>query len=81
MDLDRTFTIKMNDGKEIKANIMVNFEYAANNYCIYSINTENGADLYCAKNIDGTLIKITNQEEQAFVNTVVEKIVNTIKER
>ena len=33
------------------------------------------------KNIDGNLIKITNSEEQAFVNTVVEKIVNAVKER
>ena len=81
MDFDRTFTIKMNDGTEIKANIIVNFEYATNKYCIYSINTKDGANLYCAKNIDGNLIKITNSEEQAFVNTVVEKIVNAVKER
>lgn len=81
MDFDRTFTIKMNDGKEIKANIIVNFEYATNKYCIYSTNTKDSANLYCAKNIDGNLIKITNSEEQAFVNTVVEKIVNAIKER
>lgn len=81
MNFDRTFTIKMNDGTELKANIIVNFEYATNKYCIYSINTEDGANLYCARNIDGNLIKITNPEEKDFVNTVVKKIVNAIKER
>ena len=52
-----------------------------NKYCIYSMNAQDEVNIYCAKNIDGQLIKITNNKEQAFVNTVVNKIVNAIKER
>lgn len=81
MDFDRTFTITMDNGVTVKANIIVNFEYMENKYCIYSMNNNDKVDIYCAKNIDGTLIRITNQEEQAFVDTVVNKIVNAVKER
>lgn len=81
IDFDRTFNIHMDDGSIIKANIIVNFEYMNNKYCIYSINKQDRVDIYCAKNIDGTLIKITNNEEQKFVDVVVNKIVNAVKER
>lgn len=81
MDVDKSFNIKLDDGFNIVASIMVNFEYMDNKYCIYSINGKDGIDIYCAKNIDGILIKVTNSEEQSFVNTVVNKIVNAVKER
>ena len=81
MDFERNFTITMSDGTIIEANIIVNFEYMNNKYCIYSMNNQGGVDIYCAKNIDGNLIKITNSEEQEFVNMVVNKIVDAIKER
>lgn len=81
MDFERNFTITMSDGTIIEANIIVNFEYMNNKYCIYSMNNQSGIDIYCAKNIDGNLIKITNSEEQEFVNMVVNKIVDAIKER
>lgn len=81
MDFEKNFTITMSDGTIIEANIIVNFEYMNNKYCIYSMNNQGGVDIYCAKNIDGNLIKITNSEEQEFVNMVVNKIVDAIKER
>ena len=81
MYFERNFTITMSDGTIIEANIIVNFEYMNNKYCIYSMNNQGGVDIYCAKNIDGNLIKITNSEEQEFVNMVVNKIVDAIKER
>ena len=81
LDFDRNFTITLEDGSSIVASIIVNFEYRENKYCIYSMNAQDEVNIYCAKNIDGQLIKITNNEEQAFVNTVVNKIVNAIKER
>lgn len=81
MDFEKNFTITMSDGTLIEANIIVNFEYMNNKYCIYSMNNQGGVDIYCAKNIDGNLIKITNSEEQEFVNMVVNKIVDAIKER
>lgn len=81
LDFNRNFTIQLEDGSSITANIIVNFEYGANKYCIYSMNGQDEVNIYCAKNIDGQLIKITNSEEQAFVSTVVNKIVEAIKER
>ena len=81
LDFNRSFTISLEDGSSIVANIIVNFKYMENKYCIYSLNGQDEVNIYCAKNIDGQLIKITNSEEQAFVNTVVNKIVNAIKER
>ncbi len=81
LDFNRNFTITLEDGSSIVASIIVNFEYMENKYCIYSMNAQDEVNIYCAKNIDGQLIKITNNEEQAFVNTVVNKIVNAIKER
>ena len=81
LDFNRNFTITLEDGSSVVANIIVNFEYMENKYCIYSMNAQDEVNIYCAKNIDGQLIKITNNEEQAFVNTVVNKIVNAIKER
>ena len=81
LDFNRNFTITLEDGSSIVAIIIVNFEYMENKYCIYSMNAQDEVNIYCAKNIDGQLIKITNNEEQAFVNTVVNKIVNAIKER
>ena len=81
LDFNRNFTITLEDGSSIVDSIIVNFEYMENKYCIYSMNAQDEVNIYCAKNIDGQLIKITNNEEQAFVNTVVNKIVNAIKER
>ena len=81
LDFNRNFTITLEDGSSVVANIIVNFEYMENKYCIYSMNGQDGVNIYCAKNIDGQLIKITNSGEQVFVNTVVNKIVNAIKER
>ena len=81
LDFNRNFTITLEDGSSLVASIIVNFEYMENKYCIYSMNAQDEVNIYCAKNIDGQLIKITNNEEQAFVNTVVNKIVNAIKER
>ena len=81
LDFNRNFTITLEDGSSIVASIIVNFEYMENKYCIYSMHAQDEVNIYCAKNIDGQLIKITNNEEQAFVNTVVNKIVNAIKER
>ena len=81
LDFNRNFTITLEDGSSVVANIIVNFEYMENKYCIYSMNAQDEVNIYCAKNIDGQLIKITNNKEQAFANTVVNKIVNAIKER
>ncbi len=81
LDFNRNFTIQLEDGSSITASIIVNFEYGENKYCIYSMNGQDEVNIYCAKNIDGQLIKIINSEEQAFVSTVVNKIVEAIKER
>lgn len=81
LDFNRNFTITLEDGSSIIASIIVNFEYMGNKYCIYSMNAQDEVNIYCAKNIDGQLIKVTNREEQTFVNTVVNKIVDAIKER
>ena len=81
LDFNRNFTITLEDGSSIVASIIVNFEYRENKYCIYSMNAQDEVNIYCAKNIDGQLIKITNNEEQAFVNNVVNKIVTAITER
>ena len=81
LDFNRNFTVQLEDGSSITASIIVNFEYGENKYCIYSMNGQDEVNIYCAKNIDGQLIKIINSEEQAFVSTVVNKIVEAIKER
>ncbi len=81
MNFLKTFSINMDDGSTILANVVVNFEYMGNKYCIYSVNTESGVDVCCAKNIDGILVKVTDAEEKEFVDTVVGKVVNAVVER
>lgn len=82
MDIeDRTFNIIMEDGKKVTADLIMNFNYLDNHYCIYGINKRDKVDIYCAKNISGQLMKIVNPQEQEFVNRVVNKIINVIKER
>ena len=82
MDIeDRTFNIIMEDGKKVTADLIMNFNYFENHYCIYGITKRDKVDIYCAKNISGQLMKIVNPHEQEFVNRVVNKIVNVIKER
>lgn len=81
MDIKRSFQIDMEDGSSVVANVILNFEYMGQNYCIYGIDSDNHVDIYCAKNIDGNLIKIVNQEEQDFVNTVVKKLTKAVHVR
>ena len=81
MDFDRNFTMTLDDGRVVTADIIVNFEYMDNKYCIYSMNLGDDIGVYCAKNIDGQLVRVTNREEQDFVNTVVLKIVDMVKGR
>ena len=81
MDFDRNFTMTLDDGRVVTADIIINFEYMDNKYCIYSMNLGDDIGVYCAKNIDGQLIRVTNSEEQDFVNTVANNSGNTEQEQ
>ena len=78
MDLDKQFKIVLDDGSSIMAEVIVNFKYLDTIYTIYGVNNGDMVSLFCAKNIDGNLIKITDEDEIDFVNTVVNKIVSAV---
>ena len=81
MNNNKLFTIDREDGSSIVARVMTTFEYMGNKYCIYSIPNGDSVSIYCAKNIEGDLIKIVNEEEQSFVNGVVHKLVKAVGTR
>lgn len=62
---------------KVKATILTNFELYGDNYCIYTIKSENSKNnnIYCAKLINNQLIKIENESEMKLVNKIVTKLI------
>ena len=77
MEDNKIFYIEK-DGLKVKATILTNFELYGDNYCIYTIQSENSKnnDVYCAKLMNNQLIKIENEEEIKLTNKIVSELIN-----
>ena len=71
-----TFYIETDKGK-IKATILTNFEIYGDYYCVYTIPVEHtkNYNVYCAKNIEGKLVPITDENEQNRINKIVKELI------
>ena len=77
--MDDLFVIK--DGERFKVNIINNFKFNGNLYCVYSIaNTEeeDRCDIYCGKIVEGVIRNIEDEQEKRAVDTIVKDIFDSV---
>ena len=62
------------NGNPVELQSLISFIYKGNKYVLFLDDTS----IFCAKNIDGQLLEITDQEEMDSTNDIIKKIIRNI---
>lgn len=72
----------LRDGEKLDINVVLNFKFNGNIYCVYSIvnrDNTNKCDIYCGKIVENVLRNITEETEKNAVNKIVKDLFNSVQ--
>ena len=70
----KVYYVNDDNGNSVELQSLISFIYKCNKYVLFLDDT----GIFCAKNIDGQLQEITDQEEMASMNDIISKIIRNI---
>lgn len=70
----KVYYVNDSNGNPVELQSLISFIYKGNKYVLFLDDTS----IFCAKNIDGQLLEITDQEEMDSTNDIIKKIIRNI---